>query len=284
MPKRVLLIDGDIVAYFIACSCETPIAFSPVQDNGKQETTADPKEAEAAVRHYIERLLIDLKADRAVVCMSDIRRYYFRHDVYPQYKQNRTSGEPPKLLDFVKQTLRDGIKMEEVESRAIPRMEADDVMGIMATAPALTGNAETIICTNDKDLRQIPGKYYRISPSGTLPSKIEDISESNGDYFFWTQTLTGDPTDGYPGCEGIGPKKAEKILIEALSHDKAGSLVWPAIVAAYERKYGDEGEEKALVQARVARILRASDYDFEKREIKLWTPATPSLSASSPAD
>ena len=272
VPKRVLLIDGDIVAYFIACSCETPIAFSPVGGNGKQETHADPEEAEHAARYYIQRLMTDLKADRAIVCMSDPTRTYFRHGIYPEYKQNRTSGTPPKLLDHVKNVLRSGLKLEGVISKHIFRMEADDVMGIYATAPALVNGAETIICTNDKDLRQIPGKYYKLTPNGGIPSKVETISEENGDYFFWTQVLTGDPTDGYPGCEGIGPVKAEKILISALAMEKTEANVWSAIVATYERKYGDEGAALALVQARVARILRASDYDFEKSQIILWTP------------
>ena len=33
-------------------------------------------------------------------------------------------------------------------------------------------------------------------------------------------------------------------------------------------------EEDALVNARLARILTADDYDFEKKEPKLWTPST----------
>jgi DNA polymerase-1 len=31
-------------------------------------------------------------------------------------------------------------------------------------------------------------------------------------------------------------------------------------------------EEDALMNARMARILRAEDWDFENNEVKLWTP------------
>jgi DNA polymerase-1 len=42
------------------------------------------------------------------------------------------------------------------------------------------------------------------------------------------------------------------------------------VVAAFESK--GLTEEDALVQARVARICRASDYDFKTKEVKLWNP------------
>jgi DNA polymerase-1 len=42
------------------------------------------------------------------------------------------------------------------------------------------------------------------------------------------------------------------------------------VVALYAR-YGLT-EDDALVQARVARICRASDYDFKDRKVIHWTP------------
>ena len=41
------------------------------------------------------------------------------------------------------------------------------------------------------------------------------------------------------------------------------------------RGRGEAGltEEDALVQARVARILRANEYDFGTGEVKLWEPS-----------
>ena len=76
------------------------------------------------------------------------------------------------------------------------------------------------------------------------------------------QTLTGDPTDGYSGCPSIGKVSAERILKD--------NSTWQAVVDTYKKK--KLSEDAALQQARVARILRASDYDFKKKEIKLWLP------------
>ena len=38
--------------------------------------------------------------------------------------------------------------------------------------------------------------------------------------------------------------------------------------------YKNSAEEDALLNARLARILTADDYDFDKQQPKQWTPAT----------
>ena len=88
-----------------------------------------------------------------------------------------------------------------------------------------------------------------------------EISLEQADRTHLTQALTGDITDGYSGCPGIGPKTAIKVL-------KEGD--WIEVVAAYE-KVGLT-EEDALIQARVARILRHGEYNKKTKEVKLWTP------------
>ncbi len=90
------------------------------------------------------------------------------------------------------------------------------------------------------------------------------ISEAQTDLWFYTQVLTGDSTDGYRGCPGIGRRKAQTIL------SNAGDHPWRAILSAFEAK--GLSEEDALVQAQAARILRATDYDFGAKRPILWTP------------
>ena len=45
---------------------------------------------------------------------------------------------------------------------------------------------------------------------------------------------------------------------------------WQVVVETYASK--GLTEEEALQQARVARILRHTDYDVEKEEVVLWKP------------
>jgi DNA polymerase-1 len=131
-------------------------------------------------------------------------------------------------------------------------------MGIFATWSKLKG--EKVIVSIDKDMKTIPGLYSRDGET------IVEVSEDEADYWHLFQTLTGDQTDGYSGCPGIGPKKAEAIL----QHPDNQDDLWGVVVRTFVK--AGLNEDEALVQARVARILRASDYDFEKKEPILWTP------------
>ena len=132
----------------------------------------------------------------------------------------------------------------------MPTLEADDVMGIKS-------NSTTMIISDDKDMKTIPTKIYR-----PMSNEFLDISQQEADKNFLTQALTGDSTDGYKGLSGVGIKKAEAIL---------GSRPhWGAVEDAYLK--AGYTKEEALTQARLARILRSSDWDYDKEEVKLWTP------------
>jgi DNA polymerase-1 len=77
--------------------------------------------------------------------------------------------------------------------------------------------------------------------------------------------MAGDQTDGYSGVSGIGVKRAEALF-------KEKGYTWKTVVEAFKDK--GQTEEDALVNARLARILTAEDYDFDKKEPKLWSPSS----------
>ena len=112
--------------------------------------------------------------------------------------------------------------------------------------------------SGDKDFKTIPGRFYDF-----LRNEFYDITQEEADYWHLFQTLIGDTTDNYKGCPGCGAVSAKKLL------DSEGAT-WETIVGAFEKKGLSESD--ALVQARVARILRASDYDFETKKPILWSP------------
>jgi DNA polymerase I len=176
----------------------------------------------------------------------------------PTYKQNRKKTRKPityrPLMEYVHETC-DTYERET--------MEGDDVLGILATHPTLIPG-EKIIVAIDKDMQTVPGlhlNYEKARKTGDY--EPFEVTEDQANRFHFTQTLTGDVTDGYPGCPGVGPVKAAKIL-------DAAEEPWPAIVAAYEKAGLSEAE--ALRNARVARICRASDYDFKGKKVILWSP------------
>ena len=68
----------------------------------------------------------------------------------------------------------------------------------------------------------------------------------------------------------MGMTRAERLIPEEVS-DKDVKHVWKEIILPQYEKQGLD-EEYALSQARVARILRATDYDPKKKKVKLWKP------------
>jgi DNA polymerase-1 len=139
------------------------------------------------------------------------------------------------------------------------RLEADDVMGILATS-----KPNSIIVSADKDLRTIPTRVY--NPSKPDLGVIE-VTRAEADRNHLIQTLTGDRTDGYPGCPGIGPARAEKIVDGG----------WEAVVECYVK--AGLNETVALSQARLARILRKGDYVKKTGLVKLWSPQAKKVAA-----
>lgn len=248
----LILVDADMFAYQACASVENEIDWG----NDIWTLHADLSDAKGKfidkLSDAIEKALGYLQHNgdyKVIFCLSD--RDNFRKRILPTYKANRAGKRKPVcyrgLVAWICETYESCIK---------PELEADDCIGILATLKANKGH--TIIISGDKDMRCIPCHFYDYGRD-----EFATISEAQADYWHMYQTLIGDATDGYSGCPAIGAKTAEKILTEDAS--------WANVEAQFLRK--GLTVEEALVQARVARILRASDYDFKSKEVITWTPS-----------
>jgi DNA polymerase-1 len=250
---RIALIDGDLLLYRFGYRGESSIDWGDgVVSHWTTETSAI-----ADMKSHVEKTTKTIRADRTVVCLSDSR--CFRYDIMSTYKHNRKDVVKPVLLGVLKQYF-----MDHYETCLKPKLEADDCLGIKATLPS---QHNSVICSIDKDMRQIPGYHFNWNKD----TKTRVVSEKEADLFFYEQVLQGDPTDGYSGCPGVGKVKAKAVIAAVPPGKDWHKDVWAAIVQVYENKGLDESY--ALTQARMARILRATDYDLEKQEIIWWTPA-----------
>lgn len=249
------LIDGDIYAYKSASSVEVETHWG----DGLWTLHADENEAIRMFDDMMSSIQETLEADKVLVCLSDFKN--FRHDVFPEYKANRVNTRKPVCY----MALREHI-MENYDTYLRPKLEADDILGILMTNPKIV-EGDKIMVSEDKDLLCIPGKLYNTNKPD---EGVLEISEQDANYYHLYQTLIGDTADGFKGCPGIGPVKAEKILMGVAPPWGTLDEVWQAILEAYEK--AGLSEEVALQQARVARILRTEDYDFKNKEPILWTP------------
>jgi 5'-3' exonuclease len=244
--KRVLLIDGDILLYKIALNNEESTDWG----DGLWTLHCDANRCKADVDAVIKDLGSSLEADDYVVALTDTAN--FRKDVLTSYKDNRKEKRKPMVLPV----LREYVK-EKHNGVSWKNLEADDVLGIMATEPT---DEERVVVSIDKDLRTVP---CQLSSDGL---NIETIPERLADYWFMIQTMTGDKVDGYDGIEGVGIKTAEK-LIKKYTNVPLLDL-WKIVVGIYKDK-GYTAKE-ALQQARVARILRHGEYNKKTGKVKLW--------------
>lgn len=247
---RIALLDADIVAYQVAASNEQRIDWDG--DGEIAQYANDLTYVTGQVDLYIGELKLKLKADEMIICLTD--KVNWRNSVLPTYKENRKGSMKPLLLSAVKEYL-----ASEYTSYIKPTLEADDVMGILATHPTLL-KGKKVIVSIDKDMKQIPGWLYN-PDKDSKPQLVEAV---DGDYFHYFQTLTGDPVDGYSGCPKIGKVKATRIL------DEAKGSEWEAIVRTYETAGLTEAD--ALVQAQVARICQWQNYDYTNNEVIPWQP------------
>jgi len=236
-----LLIDADYIVYKSCAGAEIDI------DWGDDVIMVVSKFSEAMSN--VQRELTKIKSHfmwdvpELLLFFSD--SINFRKKILPSYKGHRNRKKPCGYRRVISEL------SDQYGVIRMPTLEADDAMGIYATA-----NPGNIIVSPDKDMRQIPGKLYNMD-------ETMEITPESGYQWHLIQTLAGDQTDGYSGVPGIGIKRAVT-LFEQEGYN------WDTVVKAFVDK--DMTEEDALTNARLAKILTNKEYDSTKREIIHWTP------------
>jgi DNA polymerase-1 len=241
-----LLIDGDEYLFRACVANELDIRW----DDYNHVLQANEEACWSDFAGSIDKLAQRFHTQDIKLCFSGTYDTpNFRLAIDPSYKASRQEKRKPLCYAALRSEADD-----TYSTQAFPGLEADDVMGILATKPG----ANCIIVSQDKDMKTIPAKIW-------TGDEVLNVTKEEADYWHMFQTLTGDAVDGFKGCPGMGPVGAKKIL-----DNSAEEAVWRRVVVAYERKRLTE--EDALRNARLARILRWDDWDRTKKQPKLWTP------------
>ena len=252
---RMLLIDGDITLYEVCLACEYAV------DWGDDMWTlhSDLREACQRFDGWVRSMQEQLSADSSVLTFSS--KSNWRKTLLPSYKRNRKGKRKPLIYPQLKEYAESAYK-----SFSFSSLEADDVLGLLAGGfggrdASIKAADEKIIVTIDKDLLTVPGLhfYYNKPEDG-----IVQVSEEQADANHLMQAIAGDPVDGYPGCPGLGPVRASRLISE--------NPCWDTVVTAYAK--AGLTEDDARLQAQVARILRWGDYNIRTEEVKVWMPKT----------
>lgn len=150
----------------------------------------------------------------------------FRHELYAEYKAKREAQ--PEDITLSLPVIKEIVDAYRIPVFEIPGFEADDVIGTlsrMATAQGFT----TYMMTPDKDYGQlVTDKVFMYRPSlkgtGFEIRGVKEICEKYGiqspSQVVDLLALEGDAIDNIPGCPGVGPKTATKLIAEFGSVDK----------------------------------------------------------------
>lgn len=245
--KRTLLVDGSIICYRISSAIEVATEW----ENDMWTLHADAKLGKQLLDHDLNNYLKLLNCKDIVIVLDD--KENFRKNLLPDYKSHRRKVRKPIILKALKEYLK-----KNYETIIYPNLEGDDTLGILSTSKKYKDNC--IILSADKDMRTIPCFHHFIHDNHT-----ELVDEPTANYNFMFQSLVGDATDNFKGCPTVGAVKAERVLSKV---DKTLPEMWKAVVEEYKRN--NLTDKDALLQARMARILRAKDWNNKTKKPILW--------------
>lgn len=206
--------------------------------------------------------------------------------VSKRYKGNRNADKPYHFNNLRAYIL------SEYDCVVSNGMEADDLICIDLYhdyKKGMINNQFTLICcSRDKDLRMCPGWHYgwqcgkqeqfgpvfldefgHLELSQGNPKKLT----GNGLKFFYSQLITGDPTDNIQGLPKRGPVFAYKLINECGTEGEC----FEAVRAAYEEVFGEVWQEHLREQCDLLWIIRELNEDGSPKFYELPKESEASL-------
>ena len=214
-----VLIDGDILTYRAAFSCEG----QPLEDACDK--------IDSLVEDIMKATSFDMFSENYEMFITG--KGNFRYDIQETYKQNRSGKPKPEHLPGLRDYL-----VEAYNAKVSVDQEADDDIATRATEIG----PSAIIASIDKDFLQVPCWHYNTNRNTLVP-----VEEFEGLVFFYTQILMGDKADNIFGIKGVGPVKAAKLLFNR----KTEYELYLSCIAAYEFD-----EDKVIENARLLWLRR----------------------------
>jgi DNA polymerase I len=255
--KRFILIDGNAILHR---------AYHAMPDltNG-----ADPVNAIYGFFGMLLNILQDQKPEYLAVCF-DRSKPTIRQSMYAGYHAHR----PPMADTLSVQVAKLDSLLETMKAAifSLEGYEGDDLIGTIATRVVRDQkDAEVIIVTGDRDMLQLVNHRVKVLMPlvGITKTALYDEAAVEDKYgvkpsqFIDYKALIGDPSDGYPGVTGIGPKTAAGLLRQYGTFENLYQQI-PELPEKIGLKLATDAEQAALAKKLAAIITDAPmqfDYD-----------------------
>ena len=277
-PNHLLLVDGHNLLFRAFYGMPSRI----VTPNGT------PVHAVYGFAAILLKTIREISPDCACVCF-DAEESSFRYEQNPDYKAQRVpiTGEnnPFPQLPKVKLLLHT-LHIPFFEQSGV---EADDVLGSLATRAARNGLLVTIV-SNDKDMLQLVNERVRVYMSRGKTRTLYTVEETYRRFGLYPsqivdfKALKGDPSDNVIGVPGIGEKRATVLLqaygnIENAYDNLADVKSIPGFGTRIARDL-DRYRQRVLENRRLITVLTDLPIDFEPEN----HPVGASISELNPRD
>ena len=204
----------------------------------------------------------------------------FRDEAFPAYKAQRE--ETPEDIRASVPVIKSIIEAMHIPVLQVDGFEADDVIGTLATKAGAAG-IKTYMLTPDKDYGQLVsdnvfifrprhgGGYETMGPSEVCAKYELDSPTQVIDLL----ALMGDSADNFPGCPGVGPKTASKLIGEFGSIDNM--LASTAKIKGKLREKVESAVDDIRMSKFLATIRTDVPIDLDLDALKIEEPDTARL-------
>lgn len=215
--------------------------------------------------------LLEKEDPNFVGAVFDVSAPTFRHEMFAEYKANREAmpEDLRKSIPYIRKII-EGFNIPIIEKAGF---EADDVIGTLAKKAEKEGFT-TYMMTPDKDYAQLvsastfmfkPGKGGGDAEVWGLPEVREKFGIETAEQVIDILGLMGDSADNIPGCPGVGPKSAQKLISDFGSID--GIYQNTDKLKGKQKEKIIEFEEQVRLSKKLATIILDVPIEFNIKDL-----------------
>jgi len=206
----------------------------------------------------------------------DLKGPTFRHGMFTDYKANRE--EMPEDIRKSIPYIRDIIKGYRIPILEKEGFEADDVIGTLAKTAEKAG-FQVFMVTPDKDYAQLVSENIFMYKPKRMGNEMEILGVEQVCENFQIQNplqvidvlgLMGDSSDNIPGCPGIGPKTAMKLVSDFGSIDGVYQNIDK--LKGKQKENLEQFEEQVRMSRTLATIILDVPVEFNQKELMIEEP------------
>ena len=201
----------------------------------------------------------------------DLHGPTFRHDMFPEYKAQRDvmPEDIRKAIPYIREIIK-GYNIPIIEKAGF---EADDVIGTLAKTAEREG-FQVFMVTPDKDYAQLVSENIFMYKPKRMGNEMEILGVAQVCENFQIQNplqvidvlgLMGDTSDNIPGCPGIGPKTAMKLVSEFGSVDGVYQNIGK--LKGKQKESLEQFEDQVRMSRKLAEIILDVPLEFNQEEL-----------------